>query len=101
MTNRTLQVLTASFLVSAVVAVAQNVPPPPGAPRTAAPAAEEVAAPRREDAPWAATLERIAQSVVAIKIDATRAFDTEWNSSAQATGFVIDAERGLVLTNRH
>src|SRR5690606_27832245 len=38
---------------------------------------------------------------VAIKIDATRAFDTEWNTSSQATGFVIDAERGLVLTNRH
>jgi pro-apoptotic serine protease NMA111 len=54
-----------------------------------------------EDATWAATLERIAQSVVAIKIDATRAFDTEWNTSAQATGFVIDAERGLILTNRH
>ncbi|MBT8079663.1 MAG: PDZ domain-containing protein, partial [Gammaproteobacteria bacterium] len=31
----------------------------------------------------------------------TRAFDTEWNSSSQATGFVVDAERGLILTNRH
>ena len=30
-----------------------------------------------------------------------RAFDTEWNTTAQATGFVIDAERGLILTNRH
>ncbi|MDR2216122.1 MAG: trypsin-like peptidase domain-containing protein, partial [Nevskiaceae bacterium] len=55
----------------------------------------------REDATWAATLERIAQSVVAIEIDQTRAFDTEWNTSSQATGFVVDAERGLVLTNRH
>ena len=36
-----------------------------------------------------------------IQIDATRAFDTEWNTSAQATGFVIDAKRGLILTNRH
>jgi S1-C subfamily serine protease len=58
-------------------------------------------APPREDAFWRATLERIAQSVVSIKIDSTRAFDTEWNASAQATGFVIDAERGLILTNRH
>ena len=41
------------------------------------------------------------RSVVAIEIDQTRAFDTEWNSSAQATGFVVDAERGLILTNRH
>jgi S1-C subfamily serine protease len=50
---------------------------------------------------WAVTLERIAGSVVAIDVDSTRAFDTEWNSTAQATGFVVDAERGLILTNRH
>src|SRR5690606_24450621 len=28
-------------------------------------------------------------------------FDTEWNMSSQATGFVVDAKRGLILTNRH
>jgi S1-C subfamily serine protease len=50
---------------------------------------------------WAQTLERIASGVVTIQIDSTRAFDTEWNASAQATGFVIDAKRGLILTNRH
>jgi pro-apoptotic serine protease NMA111 len=50
---------------------------------------------------WAVTLERIASSVVAIDVDSTRAFDTEWNSTAEATGFVVDAERGLILTNRH
>jgi S1-C subfamily serine protease len=54
-----------------------------------------------EDPDWAVTLERIANSVVSIEVDQTRAFDTEWNSSAQATGFVVDAERGLILTNRH
>ena len=52
-------------------------------------------------ATWAQTLERIASGVVSIQIDSTRAFDTEWNTSAQATGFVIDAKRGLILTNRH
>jgi len=50
---------------------------------------------------WTQTLERIASGVVTIQIDSTRAFDTEWNTTAQATGFVIDAERGLILTNRH
>lgn len=50
---------------------------------------------------WPATLERISTGVVAIQVDATRAFDTEWNTSSQATGFVVDAERGLILTNRH
>ena len=50
---------------------------------------------------WRGTLERISTGVVSIKIDSTRAFDTEWNQSSQATGFVVDAERGLILTNRH
>jgi S1-C subfamily serine protease len=54
-----------------------------------------------EAAAWRKTLERISSGVVAIKVDATRAFDTEWNESAQATGFVVDARRGLILTNRH
>jgi S1-C subfamily serine protease len=50
---------------------------------------------------WTQTLERIASGVVTIQIDSTRAFDTEWNTTAQATGFVIDAQKGLILTNRH
>ncbi|HLQ12243.1 MAG TPA: trypsin-like peptidase domain-containing protein [Steroidobacteraceae bacterium] len=56
-------------------------------------------APVGED--WARTLERVARSVVTIELDQTRSFDTERNMSAQATGFVVDAERGLILTNRH
>ncbi|MCK6370068.1 MAG: trypsin-like peptidase domain-containing protein [Gammaproteobacteria bacterium] len=56
---------------------------------------------RAESAAWRSTLERIASGVVAIKVDSTRAFDTEWNESSQATGFVVDARRGLILTNRH
>jgi len=50
---------------------------------------------------WDKTLSRVAPSVVTIEIDQARAFDTEWNESSQATGFVVDAERGLILTNRH
>jgi len=66
-------------------------------------AATQAAIPQSEgeSAAWRGTLARVAESVVAIEIDQTRAFDTEWNSSAQATGFVVDAERGLILTNRH
>ncbi len=54
-----------------------------------------------EDTDWNATLDRISSGVVSIRVDSTRAFDTEWNASSQATGFVVDAERGLILTNRH
>jgi S1-C subfamily serine protease len=56
---------------------------------------------RAETPAWDQTLSRIAPSVVTIQIDQARAFDTEWNESSQATGFVVDAERGLILTNRH
>ena len=54
-----------------------------------------------EEPAWSGTLERIATGVVSIRVDSTRAFDTEWNSSSQATGFIVDAEKGLILTNRH
>ncbi len=54
-----------------------------------------------EPVAWRRTLEQISPSIVSIQVDATRAFDTEWNDSGQATGFVVDAERGLILTNRH
>lgn len=50
---------------------------------------------------WSETLERISSGVVSIRVDGTRAFDTEWNQTTQATGFIVDAERGLILTNRH
>jgi pro-apoptotic serine protease NMA111 len=55
-----------------------------------------------EDRPeWARTLQRISRGVVAIQVDLARSFDTEINASLQATGFVVDAKRGLILTNRH
>jgi S1-C subfamily serine protease len=56
---------------------------------------------RAETPVWDQTLSRVAPSVVTIEVDQARAFDTEWNQSSQATGFVVDAERGLILTNRH
>src|SRR6187551_3984399 len=96
------RILAGMLLCASAAAGAQSVPIG-GVPPGITPDAPEVlpVAPLREDATWRATLERIAQGVVAIKIDSTRAFDTEWNTSAQATGFVVDAERGLILTNRH
>lgn len=75
--------LSAGFVVSGPIGV------------IAAPAVES------DSQAWRGTLERISTGVVSIKIDSTRAFDTEWNQSSQATGFVVDAERGLILTNRH
>lgn len=96
-----------AFASALAAAAHAQIPAQPGAP-TEATAPVEVATPAEPvvgvepaDSGWTRTLERIAQSVVAIEVDQTRAFDTEWNASAQATGFVVDAERGLILTNRH
>lgn len=50
---------------------------------------------------WEETVEAVAQSVVALKVSATRPFDTGGAAVSAATGFVVDAERGLILTNRH
>lgn len=55
----------------------------------------------QETGAWRRTLERISTGVVSIKVDGVRAFDTEWNQTTQATGFIVDHERGLILTNRH
>jgi pro-apoptotic serine protease NMA111 len=91
-----------------ILTAAASAQPPGGTPITA-PGAQahqtqelvQQAAALEENPDWAVTLKQIASSVVAIDVDSTRAFDTEWNSTAEATGFVVDADRGLILTNRH
>lgn len=50
---------------------------------------------------WEATLARVSPAVVALEVTATRHFDTESASNSVGTGFVVDRERGLILTNRH
>lgn len=50
---------------------------------------------------WQATIERVVKSVVSIHFCQTCSFDTDLSLSSQATGFVVDAERGYILTNRH
>lgn len=50
---------------------------------------------------WQATIEKVIKSVVSIQFCQTCSFDTDLSLSSQATGFVVDAERGYILTNRH
>lgn len=50
---------------------------------------------------WQATIEKVIKSVVSIHFCQTCSFDTDLSTSSQATGFVVDAERGYILTNRH
>ncbi|MCB9677134.1 MAG: trypsin-like peptidase domain-containing protein [Alphaproteobacteria bacterium] len=50
---------------------------------------------------WNDTIDSVLDSVVIIHMDRTRPFDGNAQASSEASGFVIDAERGLILTNRH
>lgn len=50
---------------------------------------------------WEETLDAVKPAVVSIRMSVPRAFDTESARSSYATGFIVDAEQGIVLTNRH
>jgi len=50
---------------------------------------------------WENTLEKVVPCVVTLRMTLTRSFDTETAKSSGGTGFIVDKERGLVLTNRH
>ena len=54
-----------------------------------------------ENAKWQATLEQIMKKVVSIHFCQPCSFDTDQAAASEATGFVVDAEKGLILTNRH
>lgn len=50
---------------------------------------------------WQRTIEQVVKNVVSIHFMQTASFDTECAASSEATGFVVDAEQGYILTNRH
>ncbi len=50
---------------------------------------------------WQKTIDRVTPAVVALRVNSPRAFDGGTTGYSVATGFVVDAERGLILTNRH
>ncbi|KAJ4007590.1 hypothetical protein NW752_010255 [Fusarium irregulare] len=54
-----------------------------------------------ESEAWQRAIEKVVRCVVSVKFSHPYAFDTEISKTSEATGFIVDAERGLVLTNRH
>ena len=54
-----------------------------------------------DSAEWQQTIQRVVKCVVSIHFCQTASFDTDISMSSEATGFVVDAERGYILTNRH
>ncbi|PMD37767.1 trypsin-like serine protease [Hyaloscypha variabilis F] len=53
------------------------------------------------EAKWKETLDKVAAAVVSVKFCHTTSFDAEDATSSEATGFVVDANIGYILTNRH
>jgi len=57
--------------------------------------------PYRDSQQWEQTISRVSTGIVNIEMDVPVSFDGLYNQSAVGTGFVVDAERGIILTNRH
>ena len=54
-----------------------------------------------DTAEWQATIEAVVKNVVSIHFCQTCSFDTSSALASEATGFVVDAAKGYILTNRH
>ncbi|KAF3272886.1 hypothetical protein TWF970_009907 [Orbilia oligospora] len=50
---------------------------------------------------WQRTIESVVRNVVSIRFCQTCSFDADPAVTSEATGFVVDKTRGLILTNRH
>ncbi|ODQ64374.1 Pro-apoptotic serine protease NMA111 [Nadsonia fulvescens var. elongata DSM 6958] len=54
-----------------------------------------------ESVEWQKTIENVVKSVVAIRFAQVASFDCDSALVSEATGFVVDAENGIIMTNRH
>jgi S1-C subfamily serine protease len=60
-----------------------------------------MASPLRAQHSWTAQIEDYKPMVVNIETSSEVVFETESKGTGFATGFVVDAERGIIATNRH
>lgn len=54
-----------------------------------------------ESVEWQKTIEKVVKCVVAIQFSQVASFDTDPAFVSEATGFIVDAQRGIIMTNRH
>jgi S1-C subfamily serine protease len=57
--------------------------------------------PEEDQSEWQRTLQQAIKAIVSIRFSQVSAFDTESPETSEATGFVVDKHRGIILTNRH
>ena len=55
----------------------------------------------RREASWERTLERVSCGVVVVRVSSVMAFDMNDAGFSLATGFVVDRQLGIIMTNRH
>ncbi|KAG0260597.1 hypothetical protein DFQ27_003445 [Actinomortierella ambigua] len=80
-----------------------NTPQPDGD-LSAAHAAAAAPAPKTvmtEPPQWQKVIEKAVKAIVSIRFSQVASFDTEGPETSEASGFIVDAEKGLILTNRH
>jgi S1-C subfamily serine protease len=92
--------VVALSLGSAAHAESTAAPPPEAPPAAIFPSTIPATAPESA-ARWAATLERAARAIVTLHVTSPRPFDQQQAGYRVATGFVVDAKRGILVTNRH
>ncbi len=51
--------------------------------------------------PWAEVISSVSNSVVSLQVSQVRDFEDADQGVGAATGFIVDAEQGIILTNRH
>lgn len=51
--------------------------------------------------PWGKALRRVIKSIVTIRVNVLRTFDTHEAGVYEGSGFVVDRKNGLILSNRH
>lgn len=52
-------------------------------------------------AAWKEAIDSVLPAIVVIRTSSPQPFDGNESACSEATGFVVDKERGLILTNRH
>ena len=61
----------------------------------------QVNAKPKANSSWERMIAKSSPGIVSIRVAANRHFDTNGTSVSVATGFVVDRDKGIILTNRH
>ncbi|KAL7312433.1 hypothetical protein PS15m_008193 [Mucor circinelloides] len=57
--------------------------------------------PELKPSKWQGTINNVVKAIVSIRFSQVAAFDTEGPETSEASGFIVDAKNGIILTNRH